>query len=61
LGTWREHIGNKGKMKKSLPPFPPKLKRKKKSRHFKHMLSLPNGCMEFLLPKLFITILSGLG
>jgi hypothetical protein len=27
LGTWREHVGNKGKMKKKIPPFPnPKLK-----------------------------------
>jgi len=29
-----------------------------KSRHFKHMLSFPIGCMKFLLPKLFITILA---
>jgi hypothetical protein len=28
-----------------------------KSRHFKHMLSFPIGCMKFLLPKLFITIM----
>jgi hypothetical protein len=56
LETWKEHIGNKGKMKKNLPPLPPKLKRQKKSRHFKHMLSLPIGCMKFLLPKLFIII-----
>jgi hypothetical protein len=37
----------------------PKLKRKK-SRHFECMLSLPIGCMKFLSPKLFITIF-GLG
>jgi len=64
MGTWREHIGNKGKMKKSLPSpaphSPPQknLKEKIKSRHFKHMLSLPIGCMKFLLPKLFIIILA---
>jgi hypothetical protein len=39
LGTWREHIGNKGKMKK-------------KSRHFECMLSLPIECMKLLFLEL---------
>jgi hypothetical protein len=65
-GTHWAHDGNlegtyweqrKNEKKSPLPP-PTKLKRKKKSRHFKHMLSLPIGCMKFLLPKLFITILA---
>jgi hypothetical protein len=42
-------------MKKILLPSSPKLKRKN-SRHFECMLSLPIGCMKFLFPKLFITI-----
>jgi hypothetical protein len=34
LGTWREHWGNKGKMKKILPhPLHPKLKRNKILKH----------------------------
>ncbi len=53
--TWRERVGNKGNMKKILLPPPQNLK-EKKSRHFECMLSLPIGCMKFLLPKLFITI-----
>jgi hypothetical protein len=57
LGTWREHIGSKGKWKKSPPPQNLK---EKKSRHFECMLSLPLGCMKFLFPKLFVTIF-GLG
>jgi hypothetical protein len=65
---YREHIGNplgtcweRRKNEKNPLPHPaaPKLK-SKKSRHFECMLSLPIGCMEFLFPKLFVTIL-GLG
>jgi hypothetical protein len=63
MGTSWELKGNKGKKKKILPPPPcrphPKFKRKK-SRHFECMLSLPIGCIKFLFPKLFITIF-GLG
>jgi hypothetical protein len=61
LETWKEHVGNKGKMKKK-PSFPPtqNLKEKIKSRHFECMLSLPIGCMKFLFSKLFLTIF-GLG
>jgi len=40
------------KILKSFSP-PSKLKRKK-SRHFECMLSLPLGCIKFLFPKLFI-------
>jgi len=39
------------------PPHPPKGKNR---AHNEFMLSLPIGCMKFLFPKLFITIL-GLG
>ncbi len=59
LGTWREHVGTKGKMKKILPPTKRNFKAIK-SRHFEWMLSLPIGYMKFLFPKLFITIF-GLG
>jgi hypothetical protein len=38
---------------------PPKLKRKK-STQFECMLNLPIGCMKYLFPKLFVTII-GLG
>jgi hypothetical protein len=49
LGTWREHVGNKGKMKKFLHnPTSPKLKRKINSRHFECMLSLPIGWVKFV-------------
>jgi hypothetical protein len=41
------------KKKEKISPTP-KLKRKK-SRHFECMLSLPIGCMKFLFPKLFAT------
>jgi hypothetical protein len=50
---------------KNPPPHPPppnpnpKLKGKK-TRHFECMLSLPIGYMNFLFPKLFVTIF-GLG
>jgi hypothetical protein len=50
-------LGIKEKMKKSSPH--PKLKRKK-SKHFECMMSLPIGCMKFLFLKLFNTIF-GLG
>jgi hypothetical protein len=40
---------------KKISPTP-KLKRKKKSRHFECMPSLAIGYMRFLFPKLFITI-----
>jgi hypothetical protein len=51
LGTSREHVGNKGKMKKIIPPPKKYLKEKKKTRHFDCMLSLPIGCMKFPFPK----------
>jgi hypothetical protein len=38
LGTWKEHVGNKGKMKKIKALF-------------KCILSLPIGCMKFLCSK----------
>ncbi len=50
LGAWREHVRNKGKMKKILPPPTQNLKLKK-SRHFECMLSLPIGCMKFRCSK----------
>jgi len=64
MRTWWEHVGNKGIWKKSSPTPPPqnpnpKLKGKK-TRHFECMLSLPIGYMNFLFPKLFVTIF-GLG
>jgi len=70
MGTW-EYIGNpmgthwglegnKGKMKKFLPPPPLQNLKEKNSRHFEGMLSLPIGGMKFLFPKLCITIF-GLG
>jgi hypothetical protein len=58
LGTHWELEGNKGKMKKFLPPT--QNLKENKLRHFECMLSLPIGCMKFLFPKLFITIF-GLG
>jgi hypothetical protein len=53
MGTHWELEGNQGKMNKIPPPL--KLNRKK-SKHFECMLSLPIGCMNFLIPKLFLTI-----
>jgi hypothetical protein len=53
LRTWREHVGNKGKMKKKS--HTPNLKEKNKA-DFEWMLNLPIGFMKFLFPKLFITI-----
>jgi hypothetical protein len=47
----RNMLGTKVKRKRSPTP---KLKRKK-SRHFECMLSLPIGCMKFLFSKLFVT------
>jgi hypothetical protein len=45
------------KNEKNPPPLPPTQNLKeKKSRHFVGMLSLPIGCMKFLIPKLFVTI-----
>jgi hypothetical protein len=55
-GTWWEQ---RIFLIKLLPPLNQKHKRKK-SRHFECMLSLPIGCMKFLFPKLFGTIF-GLG
>ncbi len=46
MGTWSEHVGNKGKMKKSSPPANPKLKRKINQGTLNVMLSLPIGCMK---------------
>jgi hypothetical protein len=59
--TLGEHIGNmlgtKEKGKKILPhPSHPKVKRKQ-TREFECMMSLPIGCMKFLFPKPFVTIL----
>jgi hypothetical protein len=54
MGIGREHLGNKGKMKKILSPPPTTTTqnlKKIKSRHFECMLSLPIGCMKFLFPK----------
>jgi hypothetical protein len=63
LGTWKEHVGNKEKMKK-IPP-PPLTRnwneKKKKTMHFECMLSLPIGYMKFLFPKPFVTISNGKG
>jgi len=60
LGThWeleRNMLGTKGKKKDPPPPPPFSKLNRKKSRHFECMLSLPIGSMEFLFPKLFITI-----
>jgi hypothetical protein len=55
-------LGTKEKRKKSSfpPPSPPGKLKRKKSRHFECMLSLPIGCMKFLFLKLFVTIF-GLG
>jgi hypothetical protein len=63
MGTRWELEGNMSGTKeliKILPqPAPaPKSFKTKKSRHFECMLSLPIGCMKFLFPKLFITILA---
>jgi hypothetical protein len=56
LGTWKEHVGNTGKMKKKKS-FPPTQNFKnKKFGHFDCMLNLSIGCMKFLFPKLFVTI-----
>jgi len=62
MGTHWELEGNTlGTMEKRKKTSPPNLKlKRKKSRHFECMLSLPIGCMKFLFPKLFITIF-GLG
>jgi hypothetical protein len=49
LRTQREHIVNQGKMKKE-----------KKQGTLSACLSLPIGCMNFLVPKEFVTIF-GLG
>jgi len=54
-----EHVGKKGKGKKSAPsppPHPPthpptQNLKEKKSRHFECMLSLLIGCMKFLFSK----------
>jgi hypothetical protein len=61
---WELERNMTNEKRKKIPPplFPPphpKLKRKKKSSYFECMLSLlPIGCMKFLFPKLFITILA---
>jgi hypothetical protein len=57
LGTFWEHLGNKGEKPKipSCPPYPPKEKNK---THCYCLLRLPIGCMNFLFPKLFVTIFS---
>jgi hypothetical protein len=53
LGTWKEHVENKGKMKKKilLPPPPTQNLKEKTLRHFECMLSLPIGCMKLLCSK----------
>jgi hypothetical protein len=61
IGTHWE-LGDKGKMKK-IPPLPnpnpnppktpPQNLKEKKSGHFECMLSIPIGCMKFLVPKWF--------
>jgi hypothetical protein len=68
LGTpFGELIGNIGDLKgtkdkrKKIPLPPPSTPptqnlKEKKSRHFECLLSLPIGCMKFLIPKLFVTI-----
>jgi hypothetical protein len=50
LGTYWEADGNPLRTKK----------KRKKSRHFECMLSLPIGCMKFLIPELSVSIF-GLG
>jgi hypothetical protein len=51
--TW----GHRENEKNPLPQNPKNLI-EKKSRHFECMLSLPIGCMKFLFPKLFVTIIN---
>jgi hypothetical protein len=64
LGTWKEHsantLGSREKWKKIFPPRPPapKHKRKKKQGTLSACLGLPIGCMKFLFPKDFVTILA---
>jgi hypothetical protein len=63
MGTRWELEGNMSGTKELLKILPqlapaPKSFKTKKSRHFECMLSLPIGCMKFLFPKLFITILA---
>jgi hypothetical protein len=62
MGTHWEFEGNMlGTKENGKHPPPPSRKLKgKKSRHFEWMLSFPIVCMEFLFPKLFVTIF-GLG
>jgi hypothetical protein len=61
MGTWREHVGNKGKMKKPSSPLPnSKLKRKKIMVLWVHASTYPLAGMYFWFPKLFVTIF-GLG
>jgi hypothetical protein len=60
---WEIHwelFGKKGNMKKSTPTPPSQNFSIKKLRHFECMLSLLIGYIEFLFPKLFVTIF-GLG
>jgi hypothetical protein len=40
----------------SPPNHPPQNLKEKKWKHFECMVSLPIGCMNFLIPKLFVTI-----
>ncbi len=52
LGTWREHVGNKGKMKKILPLRPPTQNLKgKKSKHLGCMLQPTHWLYLFLVSK----------
>jgi hypothetical protein len=55
MGTHWEHVGNKEKRKKILPPPTQNLK-ENKLRHIPNMLSLPIGYMKFLFSKLFVPI-----
>jgi hypothetical protein len=59
-GTWEPFgniLGTRGRNQK-FPPSHPTPKRKKNRAHCYCMLSLPIGCMNFLFPKLFVTIFS---
>jgi hypothetical protein len=50
------HIGNKEQKQKITHPTPPHLEKEKSRAHHECVLSLPIGCMQFLFPKLFVTI-----
>jgi hypothetical protein len=55
-GTYKEHVGNKGKMKKILPQRHPTLKRKK-SRHLECMMQPTHWLYVFLVSKTKVILL----